>query len=712
MCCLIFSINVQAQCDFQEVALSQNITHQFHEGALAGGVSFMDFDRDGWDDLTFGTSKGETIEIYRNHQGLFDKVTLPGITNTCESKQVTWVDFDNDGDKDLYYSCAEGGVVLYQNDGALSFTEITTDYGLSLPDALSFGSNWADFDKDGWLDLYITYYGGLRNQFFRNLQGTGFENISVNANIDTANKPSFCAVVFDYDQNGWEDIYIANDRSVRNDLVKNLGESAFENVSSTSQADLPMNAMGTTILDINGDGFFEIYISNSHEGNALLFNNGDGTFQNIAESSGTLFNSVGWGVNTLDIDNDACSDLYVSGSNQGTETLSSALYRGIDGETFEQTDYPGMAVDTMVSYSNAVGDFNNDGKMDIAVSNGNATNSQLWKNQCVNQNHWLRVQLEGTISNRDAIGAQAVAYCLGVPTYQYKTAGIGFMAQNTDYLHFGLAEFDFVDSLLVLWPSGLTDRIINPKIDQVLEVTEGETARPVPLATSTSIDELCEGEQVTLSVALTGRDIRINWSDNSQESSLVVTEDGNYQATITAGQHTITSETVSIDFSKLPKVSYEVTPVSNDGLGQIVISEEAGPYTYRWSHDINLSSSTASNLEPGTYSVKISSGPNCLIRLDITVESLIVTGIDDPLTQSITYQHQSNQLHVDIPYELRLRLRESKIVGANGQTLHHKTHEVSEKGAILISDIPKGQMIVIQLRFSEGYLVKKLIFIE
>ncbi len=698
------------QCDFQDVSVEQSLTHTFNGGVLGSGVSFMDFDGDGWDDLTFGTSKGELIEVYKNNQGQFEKISLNGVTNTCESKQILWVDFDNDGDKDLFYTCAEINVVLYRNDGDLNFTDITTEIGLTTPDALTMGANWADFDRDGWLDLYITYYGTTRNQLYRSKEGTAFENVSIETNVDPNAKPAFCAVVFDYDGDGWEDIYLANDRSTRNDLMKNQSGTTFEDVSAASQSNLAMDAMGATILDMNGDGFFEIYVSNSPEGNALLFNNGNGTFTDIAQQSGTIFNSVGWGVNTLDIDNDACSDLYVSGSNIGTETLSSALYRSIDPTSFEQTQYPGMAGDTLSSFSNAVGDFNNDGKTDIAVSNSNGTYSQLWQNKCINNNHWLKLRLEGTLSNRDAIGASAVVYTEGVPTYQYKTAGISFMAQNTDYLHFGLAESTAVDSLLVFWPSGITDKLINPGIDRVIDLTEGNEAKPLPLATSHSVVSLCTGEEVTLSVDLLGRDFEVQWSDNSTGTELVVSETGTYQASVKFAEQSISSESLEIGFQELPQVTYEITDVSNSGLGQISITPQNASYSYSWSHDLNLNSPVASNLEPGHYVVRISSEANCHITLSLEVKSNIITGIDDPLVQSITYRSQAGQLIIGLPPELQNKLQQSQVLSSTGQRLHKANHGAAQVAYLAIPDIPRRQTIIIQLHFKDGRIIKKLFF--
>lgn len=709
----VFSQEGHAQCDFVEVAAEHQITHQFHDGLLGSGLSFVDFDGDGWDDLTFGTSKGETIEVYRNNQGHFEKISLQGVTNTCESKQITWIDFDNDGDKDLYYSCVGDNLVLYRNDGDLSFTDVTEELGLDSPLGAALGSNWADFDRDGWLDLYATYYGGQRNILYRNLEGTGFQNVTNQSNAAPNIKPTFCGIVFDYDNDGWEDIYLANDRSTRNELIRNMGDLSFEDVSEGSGANLPMDAMGTTLLDMNRDGYFEVYISNSPQGNALIFNNGNGTFTDIAQSSGTLFESVGWGVNTLDFDNDSYWDLYVSGSEIGTDVLSSALYQAIDESTFEQTQFPGMAADTMASFSNAIGDFNSDGRMDIAVNNANQTPSQLWQNSCTNDNHWLKVKLRGVASNLDGIGSRVVAYTEEAPLYQYMTAGTSFMAQNSDYLHFGLGQTTQVDSLLVIWPSGLQDVVINPGIDQLVEITEGSTNQPLSLSSNTGFSALCEGGIVTLSVEVYGQ-AEVTWSNGAVGRIISVEESGNYSASIQVGEGLLKTQEISISFEANPEVFIDTTPVTGTELGTITITEIDGPYRYHWSHDPKERSNQLTGLEAGIYQVLIISDAGCSITRTIEVEQTVVTSIDDPVLQSIRYEKDGNQLSIYLPLELSSKLQQYGIWSVTGKEVYQNCPQELPASFIKVI-LPKNLIdkpLLVDLQFTDKRLVKKLLFVD
>ena len=711
LCAVFCANNSTAQCNFVDVAAQQNISHSFGTGLLGSGVSFMDFDGDGWDDLTFGTSEGELVEVYRNNQGIFEKITLQGVTSTCESKQITWVDYDNDGDKDLYFSCNGANLTLYRNDGNLSFTDVTSEVGLVSPIGTALGSNWADFDRDGWLDLYATYYGGMRNILYRNVGGTYFENMTNASGSAPNTKPTFCGVVFDYNNDGWEDIYLANDRSTRNDLFKNQGNMTFEDASAASRSDLPMDAMGTTLLDMNRDGYFEVYISNSPLGNALILNNGDGTFTDIAEESGTFFGSVGWGVNTLDFDNDSFWDLYVSGSEIGTEVLSSALYRATSTTSFERMQFEGMAADTMNSLSNAVGDFNNDGRMDIAVSNTAPTYSQLWQNSCTNDFHWIKVKPQGVLSNRDGIGSTIVVYAGGIPLYQHMTAGTSFMAQNTDYLHFGIAENTKVDSLKVEWPSGLEDVMLNPAIDQMHTIIEGSSSTSVPILGYVPGTTLCTGDEVTLSADIYGDGIEIEWSTGETGKSIEVNKNGNYSVTVTKGDQTFQSGTIEISFGRTPEVTVDVNHKIGVRLGSIMIIENNGANSYRWSHDANETSNVATDLTPGFYQVTITGDTGCEITYSFEILEQVVTSLDHPLVAEIEYTVTSDQLLIILPSDLAAHFQEASLLNATGKTIQH-LQKVDPENTVLFTEIPKNQLFIVSLGFKEGRVVKKLMVKE
>ena len=224
-------------------------------------------------------------------------------------------------------------------------------------------------DNDGDLDLFIsnrddTNYTEI-NQLYRNDDGT-FVDITATAGISNVPSLSFCSAFFDYDNDGDQDIYVANDKSDMNILYQNNGSGSFVDVSIVSGAGIIIDAMSTTIGDYNGDGWFDIYVTNTTAGNQLLKNNGNGTFTNVALESGTEFLSVAWGSVFLDADNDADLDLYVSSViDENSILLPSAFYENQGDETYQIPSGIGFANDTRESYSNAIGDFNNDGLPDL-----------------------------------------------------------------------------------------------------------------------------------------------------------------------------------------------------------------------------------------------------------------------------------------------------------------------------------------------------------
>jgi ASPIC/UnbV protein/VCBS repeat protein/FG-GAP repeat protein len=701
-----------AQNNFIDVSEAQNISRENFNGSFNGGVSFVDVDGDGWDDITFASREGKKIEFYRNNQGVFQKEAL-NIDNTCDSKQVIWVDFDNDGDKDLFYTCKiSENMVLYENDGQMNFTDVAMEKGLeTVTTALVYAATWLDFDRDGFLDLYVGYYSSFRpNQLFRNIDGNSFEEITTSAIPTPGKKLTFALQAIDFDNDGWEDIYTASDRDTENELLQNNEGKSFIDQGESSLTNIPMDGMGVTTLDMNNDGFLEVYISNSEAGNVLLFNNGDGTFQDIAEQSGTLFSSFAWGVNTLDIDNDSKSDLYVSGSNEGTEFLSSALYRAIDEEHFVQTQYEGMKGDTLRSFSNAVGDFNNDGKMDIVVGNADFYDNQLWQNTSETSNNWLQVKLEGTFSNRDALGSKVVLYSEDLVLHQYLYSGTSFLSQNAGYIHFGLKDKNQIDSVVVSWPSGLIDVIKSPAVNQKIFVIEGRNFRPVKLTSTRNLDNtFCEGENIELSFELYGRGISTVWSDQSEGNEVIISQNGTYFASITSGNTTITSEVIDLTFEPIPVVTIEVTQIIGDELGAVSITG-ASDYEYKWSHDFNLNSGNLTDLEGGTYSVVIVNAAGCAIVESFVID--VVTGIEEAIIKDITYKLEGNDLLISIPNAIQHKLQGWQVFNSNGSKIGSSEKIISNSSEIQVPHISRNQLILVNLIFNDDRVVKKLIFID
>ncbi|MCB0462235.1 MAG: FG-GAP-like repeat-containing protein [Flavobacteriaceae bacterium] len=478
---LVFTHSIVAQISFTESSSSQNINVSHGTGAFVGGISFFDFNNDGWDDLTFASNNGDPIYFFQNNNGTLSSVSLNLIDNLNDTRQINWVDIDNDGDNDLFVVSNNASNRLYLNDGSMNFIDITAASGISTATMRSWGGSWGDYNNDGYLDLFLSnrdIANGLQpNLLYRNNGNNTFTDVSSSAGISSSNHLSFCAAFFDFNNDGWQDIYIANDRfTTSNILYKNNGNGTFTDVSASSGTNIIMDAMSTTIDDYNGDGYLDIYITNTASGNYFLRNNGDETFTNIASTTGTTFNSIAWGAVFLDADNDTDLDLYVSGMRDGTNgQLPSAFYENSGSGSFTIPANAGFANDTAESYSNAIGDINNDGLADISVLNKEPRDNFLWMNTNTDGNNWLKVTLEGTTSNRMGIGSWIEISLGGNKQYRYTLNGEGYTSQNSSAEFFGLGNYSTIDYVKVTWLSGAEDILYNVSANQKLHILEGST---------------------------------------------------------------------------------------------------------------------------------------------------------------------------------------------------------------------------------------------
>ena len=297
--CFLFQFSLCfSQLRFEDIATTLGSDVSYGVSNLGGGVSFHDFDGDGWDDITFATGKDKEVIFYRNTGGAFERVDL-GINDTFETKQVLWVDYDNDGDKDFFVTSITGFNKLYQNGGNLVFKDVTASCGLFTENLYTYGASFGDIDNDGDLDAYIVNRDvttlNQYNYLYLNEDGV-FRDITISSGMPLDNDLSFCASFFDYDNDGDQDLYVSNDKySKINRLYRNNGDLTFDDVSVESGAGMAIDAMSTTIEDYDNDGWLDIYVTNTYEGNYHLRNNGDGTFTNVAESLGTAMYSIGWG---------------------------------------------------------------------------------------------------------------------------------------------------------------------------------------------------------------------------------------------------------------------------------------------------------------------------------------------------------------------------------------------------------------------------------
>lgn len=481
----IFCFQLNAQAYFENQAATVGVDDFSGTIYLGGGISFCDYNDDGWDDITIATQSGDPLKIYRNNgDGTYAPETTLVPNNNAQQKQVIWVDFDNDGDKDLYVSGDVDGSRLYRNDGT-ALTDITVTCGLPIAAQDNFGASWGDYNNDGFLDLFLCNRGlsvPQPNYLYKNNGDGTFTNVSASAGIDTGSHLSFCSAFFDYNNDGWQDIYMANDKTnTTNILYKNNGDGTFTDVSVESGTNLAIDAMSVTIADFDRDSWFDIYVTNGIPGNYLLRNNGDGTFTNIAFETGTMFESIAWGSVFLDAENDGDLDLYVSGSLDGgiPSLMSAAFYTNNGNGTFSIESSSGFENDTSESYANAIGDTDNDGFPEIVVSNSGGDDIFLWKNETTSTNNWLKVNLQGVTSNKQGVGATIELKSEGVSQYRYTVCGEGYISQNSETEFFGIGANTTIEYVKITWLGGTQDIVYNVAPNQALNIVEGSN----PLST-------------------------------------------------------------------------------------------------------------------------------------------------------------------------------------------------------------------------------------
>ncbi len=479
---------VLCQIAFEEIREDLGISHQLSEGTIGAGVSVHDFNGDGLDDLTLGHTRGG-ISFYVNTGDGFSLIS-PLVVNREFVKQINWVDYDNDGDLDLYVAANDGISRLYQNTGDLQLVDATEESGLPLNVHFGYGACWGDYNRDGWLDLYYASKGVIGdpdairsyNRLFKNNADGTFSERTEESGAADDDKLPFCAAFLDYNNDMWPDIYIANDKLTYNTLLENSRNGTFLDVSQQTGADARMNAMCVNPGDYNQDGWIDIYVTNTPIGSQLLENSGvldqAGFIQyhNVAEDLQAHFPGANcWGSNFLDADNDGDLDLYVSSSIDQPKEVSSIFYENIEGTSFQIPFVEGFLADTTQSYTNAIGDFDNDGLIDIVVQNNPPYDFYFWKNNTITNNHWLKLDLEGVMSNRDGVGVRIESYVQGDYQMQFTLCGSGFLGQNSSYRHIGLGESEQLDSLVITWPTGHIDKFYNVQSEQIYKVLEGSS---------------------------------------------------------------------------------------------------------------------------------------------------------------------------------------------------------------------------------------------
>jgi hypothetical protein len=509
-------------------------------------VGFIDCDNDGKLDII--TVNGSTVDrfkkggdpmitLYRQEGDLkFKDITKEaGLTRKGWGMGVAVADFDNDGWDDIYVT-GFGGNALYRNLGNCRFEDVTDKAGVAVG-GFSTGAAWGDFDRDGRVDLFVPRYVfidinklpefGSNDKFcrfrgvmvqcgpwglpgesdflFRNRGDGTFQDVSKAAGVDDSKHYfGMQAVWGDLDNDGWPDLYVANDAGP-NYLYHNNHDGTFEDMGLLSGAALSADgreqgSMGVDFGDIDHDGLFDIFVTNfTEEPDALYWNRGKQGFTDISYASHIgqpSYPLVGWGTSFLDMDNDGWLDIFVANGHvypqmdlvKGGAPYRQPflLFRNNRDRTFEDvTAISGLAELPASSRRGAAfGDVNNDGKVDVLVLNVGEPPTLLI-NRTKTSNHAVLLKLVGTKSNRAAIGARATVTAGDLVQFNEVRGGSSYLSQNDLRLHFGLGSQATVDSLEISWPSGKKDTYKNLAADFIYTISEdGTIQKKVPFAKS------------------------------------------------------------------------------------------------------------------------------------------------------------------------------------------------------------------------------------
>lgn len=494
------------------------------------GCAFIDYDNDGWMDVLVlsgsrvtGAPEDTSTRLYKNNRnGTFTDVTSEaGLLRTCWAAGVTIGDYNNDGFEDIFIS-AYGQNILYRNNGNGTFTDVTKEVGLlNSSDRWGTGCCFVDYNRDGRLDLFVSNYlrfdlksapkpGATSNcrwmdvpvncgprglpyshhSLYRNNGDGTFTDVSGPAGISkVAPGYGLTVVAADFDEDGWPDIYVACDTSASL-LFRNRHDGTFEEVglifgTALSEDGIEQSGMGVGIGDTALSGKLDIFKTHFRgDTNVLYVNRGKGFFEDRTQVCGLAVETryVNWGAGIVDLDNDGYPDIFYVTGNVYPEVevkhpemplkTPRVVFRNLGGGVFEELIAeagPGIS-EVHCSRGCAFGDFDNDGDVDILVVNLNEPPSLL-RNDLKGNNHWLKVKLVGTESNRSGIGARVICSYGGKRQAQALVAQSSYLSANDPRLHFGLGDSTTAD-LEILWPLGTRQVLKGVTAGQVLTVRE------------------------------------------------------------------------------------------------------------------------------------------------------------------------------------------------------------------------------------------------
>lgn len=505
--------------------------HRHQPETMISGVALADFDNDGLLDIYAvngatmpGLEKSSEIFYNRLYRNLgdwkFEDMTLrAGVQGRGYTNGVAVADLDNDGDQDLFVVGLRENL-LYRNEGNWRFEEITKAAGLADPDP-QYGTLWSvaaaffDYDKDGWLDLFVSnycvwdpkiepicgpaghpdychpqHYRGLPNSLYHNNGDGTFKDVSVASGIRKHIGKGMGIGVEDYDADGWMDLFVANDtepaflfHNQKNGTFKEIG---FEAGIAYTYSGAVVSGMGVDAKDTDNDGkpdVFEAALTN--ETMPFFRNLGTLLFEELTSSSGLALLTrpkTGWSNGIFDLNNDGWKDLFVAsgdvmdprGSFRERVPMTNSLFVNLkNGKFADAGASAGPEFSTLkgVHRGSAFGDLDNDGRLDLVITELNGP-LRTWRNISPVAHHWLLVQTTGKKSNRDGMTAKIKITTASGSQWNIVNTAVGYGCASDKRVHFGLGKDDLVKELLITWPSGKVQRLENVRSDQVLTIEE------------------------------------------------------------------------------------------------------------------------------------------------------------------------------------------------------------------------------------------------
>lgn len=464
---LVISIPCFSQVTFTDVAPVLGV----NDGGAAQGVVFLDVNNDGYLDIFLANNNTPCkLWISNGASSFTDASSAWGLNLTIPTRGTSAADFNNDGLIDIIVGNWQTPINLFKNTGT-GFIDVASTAGVNF---LSYGGsvNWMDFNKDGKIDIFFANDGmpPRYNYFFRNDNLNTFTNVAYSIGLVDSSS-TLCLAAADFNNDGFPDIFLGTQSNpgfgTTGIMYKNNGNGTFTDVTTQCGVTTNYYTWGAEWGDYNNDGFMDLYLASTTGFNQLYKNNGNGTFTDVSTQMGLNDGGSSYSCGWADIDNDGDLDLYVAKG----QNVSDVMYRNDDSIFTNVTTQVGMG-DLRHSSCVSWGDYTNDGFLDLYLNN-NGSENRLYRNSG-NSNKWIELKLTGTNSNRSAIGAR-VRIKTGLKNQIREVeGGSGGKGMNSLPLEFGIGQSNIIDSLIVSWPSGLVQRFANVTPNVIYALTEGQ----------------------------------------------------------------------------------------------------------------------------------------------------------------------------------------------------------------------------------------------